>query len=90
MLLSWLTGIIGLANSEVLFLNVLMIVVLVFSIQGASVAIFFMYHYKFPRSAVVAMTVGGILFYSMLQFPLFILGMLETILNLRGRMKSNA
>ncbi len=90
MALSWLTGVLGFANSEVLFLNVLMIVVLVFSIQGASVAIFFMYHYKFPRSAIVAMTVGGILFYSMLQFPLFVFGMLETILNLRGRMKSNA
>jgi len=90
MLLSWFTGVLGLSNSEILFLNVLMIVVLVFSIQGASVAIFFMYHYKFPRPAVVAMTVGIVLFYSVLQFPLFILGMLETIINLRGRMKLNA
>lgn len=90
MLLSWLTGILGIGSSDVLFMNVLMIVVFVFSIQGAAVAIFLMYRQQFPRSAVVALTVGGILFYSMLQFPLFILGMLETILNLRDRMKSNA
>lgn len=90
MFLSWLTGLVGIPNSELLFLNILLIVVFVFSIQGASVAIFFMYHYKFPRSAVVAFTVGGILFYSMLQFPLFVLGMLETIINLRDRMRSNA
>ncbi len=88
MLLSWLTGVFGISNSELLFLNILLIVVFVFSIQGAAVAIFFMYHYKFPRSAVVAFTVGGVLFYSMLQFPLFVLGMLETIINLRDRMRS--
>lgn len=90
MLLAWFTGIIGLGNSDVLFLNILLVVTLVFSIQGAAVAIFFMYHYKFPRSAVVAFTVGGILFYSMLQFPLFVLGMLETVINLRERMKVKA
>lgn len=90
MLMAYLTGILGFANSEILFLNILLVVVLVFSIQGASVAVFFMYYYKFPRSAVVAFTVGGILFYSMLQFPLFILGMMETIINLRDRMRSKA
>lgn len=90
MLMAWLTGILGIGNSELLFLNILLVVTLVFSIQGAAVAIFFMYHYKFPRSAVVAFTVGGILFYSMLQFPLFVLGMLETVINLRERMKLKA
>ncbi len=89
MVLAWLTGILGHSNSELLFLNILLVVVFVFSIQGAAVSIFFMYHYKFPRSAVVAFTTMGILFYSMLQFPLFVLGMLETIINLRARMKSN-
>lgn len=89
MVLAWLTGILGLSNSDILFLNILLVVVFVFSIQGAAVSIFFMYHYKFPRSAVVAFTTMGILFYSMLQFPLFVLGMLETIINLRARMKSN-
>ncbi len=90
MLLSWLSGVMGLGNSDALFINVMLVVVLVFSIQGAAVAVFFMYRQKFPRAAVVALSVGGILFYSMLQFPLFVLGMLETIINLRGRMRSNA
>lgn len=89
MLMAWLTGQMGFVNSDMLFLNVLLVVILVFSIQGAAVAIYFMYHYKFPRPAVVAFTVGGILFFSMLQFPLFMLGMMETIINLRGRMRSN-
>ncbi len=90
MALSWLSGMMGFNNSEVLFMNVLLVVVLVFSIQGAAVSVFLMYRQKFPRAVIVAFSVFGILFYSMLQFPLFILGMLEAIINLRDRMRSNA
>lgn len=83
--LGYLAGLIGLVGTNVLLLNISIVILMLFSIQGLAVAAYLWGYFKFPR--IIFIVMAALLFMSLIGTSvLFFLGVADIVLNIRGRM----